>query len=159
MKVMKLNSGVKTIAIMIYITLMISCSYKPIPTAEVNFLTGKDGTITMRAIGVGTNIDDATNDAENNAINVLLFRGLPGSDQKVALIGTNEAEEKNKHPEYFNNLYKGKRYKTFVMSSIPTTDLIKHKGGKKSIAVDIKVNVAALRKDLEQNNIIRKFGF
>ena len=45
------------------------------------------------------------------------------------------------------------------MSSISTSDLTKHKGGKKSIAVDIKINLVSLRKDLEQNNIIRKFGF
>jgi hypothetical protein len=136
-----------------------SCSYKTLPTSEVNYLSGKDGTITMRAIGIGVNNEDAIYDAEKNAFDVLLFRGLPESEQKVALIGTNEAEEKNKHQVYLNKFYIEKRYKTFVMSSIPTSDLIKHKGGKRSLAVDIKINLVALRKDLEQNNIIRKFGF
>ena len=140
-------------------TIANSCSYKTIPTAKVNYLTGREGTITVRAIGFGEKTEDAINDAEKNAIDVLLFRGLPESEQKVPLIGTNETEEKNKHKDYFNKLYNESRYKTFVMSSIPTTDLIKNKGGKKSIAVDIKINLVALRRDLEQNNIIRKFGF
>lgn len=68
-------------------------------------------------------------------------------------------KKKEKNKDYFNKFYKDKRYKTFVMSSIPTSDLTKHKGGKKSIAIDVKINLVALRKDLEQNNIIRKFGF
>lgn len=129
------------------------------PTAEVNYLSGKDGTITVRAIGIGLNSEDAIYDAQKNTINIILFRGLPESEQKVALIGTNEAEEKIKHKDYFNKFYSEMRYKTFIMSSITTSDLIKHKGGKKSIATDIKINLVALRKDLEHNNIIRKFGF
>jgi hypothetical protein len=156
---MKVHQLSKLIGLIIFMTVANSCSYKTMPTAEVNYLTGKDGTITMRAIGIGVNSEDAIYDAEKNAINVILFRGLPESEQKVALVGTNEAEEKNKHKDYFNKFYSEKRYKTFIMSSIPTSDLIKHKGGKKSIATDIKINLVALRKDLEQNNIIRKFGF
>jgi hypothetical protein len=156
---MKLHKLTKLIVIMIFMTIANSCSYKTLPTAEVNYLSGKDGTITMRSIGIGVNSEEAIYDAETNAMNVLLFRGLPESEQKVALIGTNEAEEKNKHKDYFIKFYSEKRYKTFVMSSIPSSDLIKHKGGKKSIATDIKINLVALRKDLEQNNIIRKFGF
>jgi len=143
------------------ISLMIfanSCSYKTIPTAEVNYLSGKDGTITMRAVGIGANSEDAIYDAEINAVNVLLFRGLPESEQKVALIGTNEAEEKNKHKEYFKKFYLEKRYRTFILSSIPMGGLIKLKGNKKRVSIDIKINLFALRKDLEHNNIIRKFG-
>ncbi len=145
--------------IIILLLLSFGCSRKTIPTAEVNFLSGSDGTITMRAIGIGANQEDAIIDAEKNAFNVLFFRGLPESEQKIALIGTNEAEEKGKHKDYFDIFYKDKRYKTFVMSSIPTSDLIKHKGGKKSISVDVKINLVALRKDLEQFNVIRKFGY
>lgn len=45
------------------------------------------------------------------------------------------------------------------MSSIAVSDFAKQNGGIKSLTLDIKVNLVALRKDLEQNNIIRKFGF
>ncbi len=155
---MKIHQLTKLIGIIILISIVKSCSYKTIPTAEVNYLSSKEGTITMRAIGNGLNSEDAINDAEKNAINVLLFRGLPESEQKVALIETNEDEVTNTHKDYFTKFYKEKRYRTFVMSSIQTTELIKKKGGKKSITVDIKINLVALRKDLEQNNIIRRFG-
>jgi hypothetical protein len=36
---------------------------------------------------------------------------------------------------------------------------MRYKGGKKNISVDVKINLVSLRKDLEENNIIRKFGF
>lgn len=156
---MKQRNIQNVLLVIILLLFSVSCSNKIIPTAEVNFLSGSDGTITMRAIGIGTNQEDAIIDAEKNAFNVLFFRGLPESEQKIALIGTNETEEKGKHKDYFDKFYKDKRYKSFVMSSIPTSDLIKHKGGKKSISIDVKINLVALRKDLEQFNIIRKFGY
>jgi hypothetical protein len=129
-----------------------------LPSAEVNFLSEGDGTITMRAIGTGNNQEEAIADAEKNAFDVILFRGLPESKQKMALIGTDEKEQKTAFKEYFSDLYGNSRYKTFVMSSIPTSDLIKQPDGKKNIAVDVKINFNALRTDLEQHNIIRKFG-
>jgi len=156
---MKIQILVSSLVVFILLSLSYSCSRKVLPTAEVNYLSSNDGTVSMRAIGIGSNQENAITDAEKNAFNVIFFRGLPESEQKIALIGTNETVEKEKHKDYFEKFYKGKRYKTFVMSSIPTSDLIKYKGGEKSISVDIKVNLVALRKDLEQNNIIRKFGF
>lgn len=142
------------------IIFLFSCSNKSIPSsAKVNYLTSRDGTITMRAIGTGENQQAAITDAEKNAFEVLFFRGLPESEQKIALIGTNEIEEKQKHQTYFDKFYKDQRYKTFLMSSIPTANATNIKGGSKSIAVDVKINVTALRKDLEQNNVIRKFGY
>lgn len=145
----------------IFIALFIgSCSPKMSPSsAKVNYVYSSDGAITLNAIGVGKNKEKAITDAEINAFEVLLFRGVPESKQKIALVGTNEIEGKQKHQTYFDKFYKGLRYKTFLMSSIPTTNASKISGGLKSIAVDIKINVSALRKDLEQNNIIRKFGY
>ncbi|HAN37489.1 MAG TPA: hypothetical protein DCQ29_01185 [Chitinophagaceae bacterium] len=142
------------------IIFLLSCNRKSIPSSsKVNYLTSKDGSITMRSIGIGENQEAAIADAEKNAFDVLFFRGLPESEQKIALIDTDEIKEKQKHQSYFENFYKYKRYKTFLMSSIPVASLTNIKGGLKSIAVDIKINITALRKDLEQNDIIRKFGY
>jgi len=144
----------------LFVLISFNCSRKILlPTsAEVNYISGKEGTVTVRAIGIGNNEGEAITNAIYNAFDVLLFRGLPESEQKVALIGTNENEERNKQKTYFDQFYSG-RYKSFVMSSIPSSNLINYTGGKKGIAVDIKINLVALRKDLEQNNIIRAFGF
>lgn len=138
--------------------LFINCNSKTIPSAEINFISDKEGTITMRSIGLGQNKEEAIINAEENAFNVLLFRGLPESTQKMALVGPDEASLKEAHKQYFDQLFSGKRYRTFLMSSIPS-ELMQHYGGRKSIAVDVKINATALRRDLEQRNIIRKFGF
>ncbi|RZJ36604.1 MAG: hypothetical protein EOO51_00365 [Flavobacterium sp.] len=144
--------------LLLLLSLTSGYAQKKFPTSEVNFLAGGDGTITMRAIGTGSNEQKAIILAEQNAINVLLFRGLPESEQKEALIGYSEAEAKENNKQYFEKLY-SQRYKLFIMSSVPVTAFAKQKGGVKSITMDVKVNLIALRKDLEQNNIIRKFGF
>jgi hypothetical protein len=148
----------------IIIPFLFSCQFvqgqKKTVTAEVNFLSESTGIITVRSIGYGKNKAEAIDNAEINAMDVLLFRGLPESTQKDPIIGINSDEIKSKNKEYFENFYGAKQYKTFIMSALPTTeDLIKNKGGKKSIAVDVKINVKALRLDLENKNIIRKFGF
>lgn len=156
---MKLNLLFKVSGMFIFLSILTNCSYKTVPTASVNLVSGNNEVVTLRAIGFGVNTEDAIHDAEKNAFNVILFRGLPGTEVKIGLVGTNETAEIEKNQEYFIKFYKGQRYKTFVMSSIPTSDLINNKGSKKSIAVDIKINVVALKRDLEQNNIIRRFGY
>ncbi len=136
-----------------------SCSKKiTTSSATVTYIASSDGTITMNAVGIGKNKDAAIFDAEKNAFEVLFFRGLPNSEEKIALIGTNEAEIKENNKVYFEKFYDEKRYKTFLMMSSPTTNITKM-GSNKKIQLQIQVNVAALRKDLEGNNIIRKFGY
>lgn len=134
-------------------------SQKSDVSGEVNFVSEMDGTITARVIGYGSNIEKAKAEAELKAIEIILFRGLPESTQKTGLLEKGEFEAKHKNSTYFQNFYGKKGYKNFIMSSIPTSALIKNKGGQKSLGVDIKINVTALRIDLEQNQFIRKFGF
>ena len=137
-----------------------ACSHKIIPSsAKVNYLSSSDGTLTMNSIGVGKNNEAAILNAEKNAFDVLFFRGLPNSEQKVALIGYNEIEIKNNNKPFFEKLYNKGRYKTFLMLSNPISNLSKVNGINKSVTIVIKINVSALRKDLEQYNLIRKFGY
>ena len=94
--------SVFTVLVMLLTT---SCSKKTLASAEVNYVSGNEGTIVMRSIGEGTNQQEAIADAEKRSINVILFRGLPESSQKIALIGTNESEEMDKHKDYFDTFY------------------------------------------------------
>lgn len=152
---------IKKISVFVVLVMVLTtnCGRKTFATSEVNYVSGNEGTIVMRSIGVGANQQEAITIAEKRAINVILFRGLPESTQKTALIGTNESQEISKQKDYFDRFYNQLRYKTFIMSSIPVSDLQRQNGGGKSLAVDVKVNLVALRKDLEQSNVIRKFGF
>lgn len=128
------------------------------PSAEVNFLSGTEQTITVRAVGIGINEKKAIINAEQKVFDVLFFRGLPESAQKLPMVGNDESSKKAKHKDYFDKFYDGKRHKTFVMSSIPVSGLTKVKEGK-MISVDVKINLSSLRSDLETFGVIRKFGY
>lgn len=136
-----------------------SCSPKLQPySAEVNFIYKEaTGTIAVKSTGYGNNQTDAVSDAQKNAFIVILFKGLPGTELNIPLV-ENENEARSKHSDYFNKFFDEGYYKKFMMSSTESSKLIKMKGLNK-ITVDVKINYNSLRKDLEQNQLIRKFGF
>jgi hypothetical protein len=141
------------------LSVTLHCCKTVYPSAEVNYLTGDEQTVTVRSVGLGDDEEKAIINAEQKVFDVLFFRGLPESRQKLPLIGTDESGEKAKNRDYFDKFYDGKRHKTFIMSSIPVGNLTRVKGGNKTITLDVKVNLSALRRDLETFNVIRKFGY
>ena len=127
-------------------------------SAEVKYLSkDESGTITVESGGIGKNENEAIAEAQKRAFNILLFKGLPGTELNVPLID-NEYEATSKHRDYFQNFFEHNYYSTFMMeSSVVSSSKIK--GGGAMALIDLKINYNSLRKDLEQNNIIRKFGF
>ena len=95
-------------------------------------------------------------EAEKQAFETLLFRGVPGSQVPNAMIGTDESEIKSKYKDYFQDFYGNRRCRTFIMSSS------KSSSGRKqaftSVTLELKINFHALRKDLENKGLIRGFG-
>jgi len=125
---------------------------------QVNFLQKEtQGTMTVRSIGKAKKLKDAVMQAEVNVFDVMLYRGLPETDVSTPLI-SDESEAKAVNPNYFQQFFDGFGYKKFIMSSVESSPVTKKKGVH-SATLDIKVNIKALRKDLENNGIIRKFGF
>lgn len=127
-------------------------------SGQVNYV-GKDanGTIIVSSIGYGSKLTSAVTDAQYNAFNILLFKGLPGTELNVPLV-ENENESKVKHPDYYNRLFNQANYISYIMSSSTNSDGKKVNGTVMAI-IELKINYNSLRKDLEQNNIIRRFGF
>lgn len=137
-----------------------SCAKKiTVPlTAEVNVVNeDKHKTIELRSVGFGKNKDEAIYDSEKKAFEILFFRGIPNTHIESPLIGPNESEILSKHKKYFNSFFSS-RYKSFVMSIYESSPSQKNKGVT-SVVNDIKINTMALKKDLEANGVIRKFGF
>ena len=94
-------------------------------------------------------VDADATQPEYGAIYHLLFRGLPNSNQTVPIISTSEEQTKQQFPPYFKTFIDNKRYQTFITSST------KNSNGSRRIVINTK----ALKQDLEQNSIIRKFGY
>jgi hypothetical protein len=137
-----------------------SCAKKIVAplTAEVNVVNeDKHKTIELRSIGFGKNTQEAIYDSEKKAFEILFFRGIPNTSIENPLIGSNENEIISKHSLYFKRFFES-RYKSFIMSAYESSPNQKNKGVT-SVVSDIKINILSLKKDLESNNVIRKFGF
>jgi len=117
------------------------------------------GIITVRTTGTGANQRRAMIDGERQAFKDLFFRGYYTAQQKVPLIGVNEAALMQQHKAYFDQFFGmtelgPNRYRSFVISSKPVG-----KYSRSQLTMDVTINLRTLRTDLEQNGVIRKFGY
>ncbi|WP_308744103.1 hypothetical protein [uncultured Bacteroides sp.] len=127
---------------------------------KVNFLSDGSNTLSLRVTAYGKKAKEAIENAEQAAVRTILFRGIPGSNQvENPLIGVNEEKIQKEHKAYFKELFEEKRCSSFILSTVPVSKFSKDATKKKCIVADIKVNLQALRSDLEQHKVIRKFGF
>lgn len=114
--------------------------------------------LSVRSVGYGKDEEEASYDAMERAMDVALFQGIPhtGSPLKDALI-PGGASEKTVHAEYFKKFYGKREYVNFIQNY--TVEFEKSKVNKLVLSrVDMQINLRALRKELEQNGVIRKFG-
>ncbi|HEX6431668.1 MAG TPA: hypothetical protein VF008_28455 [Niastella sp.] len=116
------------------------------------------GMISLCSSGFGKKKADCMKDAYKEAFKALLFQGIPGSQYEFPLVP--DGSDKKEDPAIKTLLNEG--YMTFVSESTIVTENKKtkrHDGAKGLMIVQkITVNYEALRKYLEQNQIIRKFG-
>ncbi|MEE9409054.1 MAG: hypothetical protein V3V28_13380 [Polaribacter sp.] len=169
---------IKFILIATTLLILTSCGSKKqvafFPTSEVTYQDYSGDILTLRVLGYGANENSAIEDAQRRAMETLFFRGIPNSSISKPLIGYNENELKQSNNSYFQEFFGYKRFLTFISETsfiggqkqkVIATKLNKKKGPKEDmvdalvVAVDVLINVKPLRKDLEQKNVIRKFGF
>jgi len=115
------------------------------------------GLIIVESDGKGKNKQMAIEDAQYKAFEIIMFKGIPGTDLNVPLI-ENETEAKSKFKKYFEELQKS-RFKGFITNTNVTSEFVKKTKGAKNISIQTEINYKALRLDLEQNQVTRKFGY
>lgn len=134
------------------------CARRPLPpaSADVRYLgPSESGTTMLEARGCRPGGDGAaTEEALRVAFETMLFRGIPGSDVSTALVA-NEAEARQQHAAYWQEFYQKGRYRTFLTSST----LVAPPRKTPCALVTLTINHAALRLDLEQHGITRRFGY
>jgi hypothetical protein len=121
------------------------------------FAQNTNGLIVVESDGKGKNKQMAIEDAQYKAFEIIMFKGIPGTDLNLPLIA-NETEAKSKFKKYFEAL-KQSRFKGFITNTNVTSEFVKNAKGAKNISIQTEINYKALRSDLEQNQITRKFGF
>jgi len=149
----------KRILFVSFLSIIFSCSPKIYPVQSCVAISEQGSNLTIRATGYGKRKIGALDAAEKNAINTLLFRGISGTQNWIPLVCIDEETAKNEYQQYFDNLFNHGRHKSFIISSVPVSDYSKTKYKAWSITTDVVINVSSLRKDLETQGIIRRFGY
>lgn len=116
------------------------------------------GSITITATGFAKTKGESIINASAGAIYTLLFRGIAASPNSLPMV-PNENEKKNA-PAVISLLEGG--YTAYITQSTLISELAKKRKqdgakGKQTIS-RITINTDALRRYLEQNGVIRKFG-
>lgn len=135
-----------------------SCSQVVYPKAEGRFNSFENQTLNINAIGYGKNAKDALDNARKNAVDLILFKGIPGSPYANPMIEEGDAAI-SKHKNFFNTFYESKKYMSYITEEKVDISPQYYKGNLRKTALNLGINVKSLRADLEANGIVRKFGF
>lgn len=94
--------------------------------------------------------------AERNAIENLLYKGIPDSNQERAIID-NEGQVNRQHPNFYEDFIINRGFENYVMSSNIVDNY--NNGGVHFITIQIQVDLNNLRKHLNKTGIIKSFGY
>jgi hypothetical protein len=126
------------------------------PTVTIALPNDEAGTIIIRSSGEGRTEAEAVQNAEIKAFTTIFYQGFPSSVQKRPLIGNRKEAEGNSR--FFEDFFKGGGYKTFIMQSF-NYSLSRTRNKDIFLNRDIKIDLNSLRAHLENQGIIKKFGF
>ena len=112
----------------------------------------------FKGTGFSKSSNDCKADAEMNVFNVLLFKGISGSDLQIPLVD-NEAKSKNENQKFYKDFFNNHKYRDYITSSVSVVSPVKKVKGGYSCQVEFTINLNSLKINLQQNSIIRKFGF
>lgn len=125
--------------------------------------TGAQGSYLIKAWSYSKKPDVAIEQAKKNAVHGIIFKGFAGTSsvpgQKALISNVNLEEEK---ADFFKPFFaNGGKYMKFVSTSndgaVAAEDRMKI-GKEYKVGVIVSVNVAALRKDLEDARIIKSLN-
>jgi len=138
------------------IVIFLTYSCAPVmSTAEVKKISeNSNGLLKLKVVGYGKTKLKAIEEGKMQAFKMLLFYGIPSSSLSKGIAG-NESELKEKHKDYFKKLLEQKGAYSFITNFKETSDYSKKED---KIECVIEINVKSLKADLEQNNVIRRFG-
>ena len=141
--------------------LLLGCAPKQAPytsTVGATFVDNpSDGLVTVQSDGLGRNARDAEADAIDRAFTAILFRGLPKFSALSRPLVTSERDFLNANPGFRDGFFAGGGYRRFLSEEWPATE--KSQPGEKRVSKKMTINYAALRRHLEEEGMIRKFGY
>jgi hypothetical protein len=157
---MKINRNFEKLFIFIGLVFSLQCCSVVENYPSNVQVESKEGTFnySMKGAGSGKSIKLSVENAEKNIFEVIMFRGIVGTDLQIPLV-ENEVTSRDQNKKFYDGFFGDKIYRNFITSSVEKlSPSEKVKGGFKT-SVKFSINLAALRVYLEQNKIIRTFGY
>ena len=148
----------RLLILLLIITTSIGCSKKIIPferTGEVNAVSHENSIVVVNSQGRGESKGKAVYHAERNAFENLLFKGVPNTNQESPMI-SNESTAMDKHQRMLNKLLIDQGYVKYIMDSF--TGSTSKSNGVVLVEQVVKIDLRALRNQLEADGIAKKFG-
>jgi hypothetical protein len=124
-------------------------------TGEVKCVSNDARLVTVASTYTAKSLADAQVFAERNALENLLFKGIAGCYDKP--IVAKEAESMQAHAAFYDWLITKREYERFITERTVVTNSKKKK--IYNITETITFDVQALRKEMEQQGVTKKFGF
>lgn len=129
-------------------------------TSEVTYLANPEaGIISLSAIGYGLTQREAEQETYVTAFNTIFFKGVPGFDALRLPMIEDESKARRERASFFDKFYGEKGYLQFVTEQDNASKTGKADRGKIRVQRTIAINYEALRRHLEREGVIRKFGF
>lgn len=150
----------KQILLLLSILLFTTICFAQSPTGEARYVSSpEEGVLIVMADGYGKKKTVAFSDATKRAFKVLLESGLPGSFQYQPLLGASPQQVIADKASFFRNFYEAETYMQFVVGQRRGDFKRRARKTDPNVSVQLGINVAALRRYLEQAGVLRKFGF
>jgi hypothetical protein len=158
----KSNKFSVAIGLLLAIVLLTNCGKKVYPpTAETTYLSNPNpGVVSITAVGYGSTEKEAEYDGFITGFETILFKGLPAFGSLSSAMIKDEAKARSEHQAFFKQFFESRGYLQFVVEQGVMAKLGKSdQPGKIRVQKNFSINYDALRKKLEQEGVIRKFGY
>lgn len=140
--------------------------YKTSRNNEVVMLgVGSDGTKVFKIYTTAKNVEKAIALAKKEAVEICIFKGLPGAGTVAQTPAMCDYANEEKHAEFFETFFtpggQYLRYVNMTTDGVPSgQDRLKIKGGYK-VGLKVQILYDDLRKDLEKAGVIKglSYGF
>ncbi len=123
-------------------------------TGEVTCVRNDSRLVTVTSLHHGSDVTQAQLYAERNALENLLFRGIPGC-YDVPIVN-DEAASMKSHAGFYEWLIQSREYERYITERTLNTSGVSK--GPVTVSMDITFDVSALRKEMESQGVIKKFG-
>ena len=133
-----------------------SCSRHLVPSQSISATSYSEYEITYFVVTSGKNRSDAMKNASMKVFENIFYIGTPGSINNLPMLDGS----RNQTQSFFLKFVDNEQYKPFV-TSITETSYSNTDNITKAVKLETKmvVNIECLRRNLEREGIIRKFGY